>query len=249
MSSLPPPWLFRLSWLLLVVLVVVLVVLVALVVAVVVAVVPVVLAVPPAWFAGCPPSRAAVGRPTPWVSPWLAATPPDSGRRPLAGRRSGRVADRRPSPRSSSRSTDRRSRSGIVGRAERVHHRRPAARSRAVGPAWVAVRGGSSSVGGDRRWRRRCSGVGGRRRPGRGVAAAGASAAAGPDGVVDRHAGGLQDAIDHVGFFGSGVGLHRQCLGDGVELISLLALQHRALELLFGSHRLPRFKCPRWQVD
>ena len=67
--------------------------------------------------------------------------------------------------------------------------------------------------------------------------------------AVHGHPGGLENAIDHVGFFRSGVGLHRQCLGDGVELISLLALQHRALELLFGSHRLPRFECPRWQVD
>ena len=38
-------------------------------------------------------------------------------------------------------------------------------------------------------------------------------------------------------------------LPDGVELIAFFAFQHRALELLFGSHRLPRFECPRWQVE
>jgi hypothetical protein len=65
--------------------------------------------------------------------------------------------------------------------------------------------------------------------------------------MTHRDAGGRQDAVDHVCFFGPGGGLYRQCLRDGMKLIAFFAFQHRALELLFRSHRPPRFECPRWE--
>jgi hypothetical protein len=48
----------------------------------------------------------------------------------------------------------------------------------------------------------------------------------------------VQDLIDYVGLLRPGGGFQRHGLGDGVELIALLALEDRALELL-SAHLLP----------
>jgi hypothetical protein len=56
--------------------------------------------------------------------------------------------------------------------------------------------------------------------------------------------GGVQDLIDDVGLLRPGCRLQRHGFGDGVELIALLALKDRALELL-SAHQLPLFVLSR----
>ncbi|MDP8993069.1 MAG: Rho termination factor N-terminal domain-containing protein [Actinomycetota bacterium] len=53
-------------------------------------------------------------------------------------------------------------------------------------------------------------------------------------------AGGPQDLAHEVGLGGAGCRLEAQGIRDGVELVALLALQDRALELLLSAHGAPR---------
>ena len=61
------------------------------------------------------------------------------------------------------------------------------------------------------------------------------SAPFGPGG----HAGGIEDLVNDVGLLGPGRRLERHGLGDGTELVALLAFENRSFELLFRSHRAP----------
>ncbi len=69
--------------------------------------------------------------------------------------------------------------------------------------------------------------------------AVGAMSVAIRTGAITGHAGGIENAINDVGLLGPGRRLQRHGLGDGTELVALLAFENRPFELLFRSHRAP----------
>jgi hypothetical protein len=63
--------------------------------------------------------------------------------------------------------------------------------------------------------------------------------AVGGGAAVGGHAGGVEYLVNDVGLLRPGRRLERHGLGDGTELIALLAFKYRSFELLFRSHRAP----------